>query len=143
MLRVLIVCLLLNLSAFAHGFYYKVIDGALAIHVATGNNIAISDAKVVVYAPGGSLAFTKGITDINGNFAFLPDSKGEWRVLVDVPSDHGSHKKEFKIEIDDNFKLQDYEKEPYERYFTLIASLGIIFGLFGMYSIYLNRRKEN
>lgn len=140
MIRVLLICLALNFSLFAHGVFYKVLDGAIAIRITAPNNLAISDANVSIYAPGGSLAFTKGKTDINGNFAFLPDGKGEWKVLVDVPSDHGSHKKEFFVTVDDNRKLVDYDKEPYERYFALLSSLGILFGLFGLYSIYLRRK---
>lgn len=128
--------------ANAHGFFYKVVDGAIAIHISTGNNIALSDAKISIYAPEASLAYTKGTTDINGNFAFLPDSEGLWKVLINVPSDHGSHKKEFTINIDQNIKLKDYEKEPYERYFVFISSLGIIFGMFGLYSIYLRRKEK-
>lgn len=140
MIRVFLFCLVLNFSLFAHGVFYKVMEGAISVRITAPNNIAISDAKVSIYAPGGSLAFTKGKTDINGNFAFLPDSKGKWKVLVDVPSDHGSHKKEFTVDINENFKLQDYDKEPFERYFAILSALGILFGIFGLYSIYLRRK---
>lgn len=140
MIRILLICLALNFSLFAHGVFYKVLDGALAIRITAPNNLAISDAKIMVFAPEGSLPFTTGKTDINGNFAFLPDSKGNWKVLVDVPSDHGSHKKEFFVEVGDNYKLKDYDKEPYERYFAILSALGILFGIFGLYSMYLRRK---
>ena len=140
MVKFLISLWVLSLSLFAHGIFYKVLDGALAINITAPNNLVISDAKVVVYAPEGSLPYAKGITDINGNFAFLPDSKGSWKVLIDVPSDHGSHKKEFNILIDDKFEIKDYDKPPYERYFAILSILGIIFGIFGIFSIYLRRK---
>lgn len=140
MIKIILFCFVLNFSLFAHGVFYKVIQGAVAIRITAPNNLAISNAKVSIYAPEASLAFSKGKTDINGNFAFLPDVKGKWKVIVDVPSDHGSHTKEFFVSINDNFQLQDYDKEPYERYFAILSVLGILFGIFGLYSIYLRRK---
>jgi nickel transport protein len=143
MIKMLLSCFVLNLSLFAHGIFYKVLDGALTINITAPNNLAISDAKVVIYAPEGSLPYTKGITDVNGNFSFLPDTQGNWKVVLNIPSDHGNHKKEFSIVVDEKLKMKNYEKQPYERYFAILASLGLIFGIFGLYTMYLRKKDMN
>ncbi len=140
MLKAIITTLILSLSAFAHGIYYDLIEGAIAVRITAPNNVPISNAKVEVYAPEASLAFVQGRSDINGNFAFLPDSKGVWRVLINADSDHGGHLKEFTINIDDKFKIKDFEKPPYERYLTIISVLGLLFGIFGIFTIIKSRK---
>ncbi len=140
MIKSIITILILGLSAFAHGIYYDVIEGAIAVRITAPNNVPISNAKVEVYAPDASLAFVQGKSDINGNFAFLPDSKGNWRILINADSDHGGHLKEFTINIDDKFQIKDFEKPPYERYFTIISVLGFLFGVFGVFSMIKSRR---
>lgn len=143
MLKAIITTLILTLSAFAHGIYYDLIEGAIAVRITAPNNVPISNAKVEVYAPEASLAFVQGRSDINGNFAFLPDSKGVWKVLINADSDHGGHLKEFTINIDDKFKIKDFEKPPYERYFTIISVLGFLFGIFGVFSMIKSRKDTN
>lgn len=143
MLKAIITTLILTLSAFAHGIYYDLIEGAIAVRITAPNNVPISNAKVEVYAPEASLAFVQGRSDINGNFAFLPDSKGVWKVLINADSDHGGHLKEFTINIDDKFKIKDFEKLPYERYFTIISVLGFLFGIFGVFSMIKSRKDTN
>ncbi len=125
----------------AHGVFYKVGDKALGVTITSANNLAIANANVTVYAPSASLPFVKGNTDINGNFAFVPDSHGKWRINVDVPSDHGSHKKEFFIEVDKNFDIKSFEKMPLERYSKILNSLGILFGIFGVIALIKCRKK--
>ncbi len=132
MIKAIITTLILSLSAFAHGIYYDLIEGAIAVRITAPNNVPISNAKVTIYAPEASLAFVEGRSDINGNFAFLPDSRGIWKVLINADSDHGGHLKEFTINIDDKFKIKDFEKPPYERYLTIISVLGLLFGIFAM-----------
>ena len=140
MIKSIITILILGLSAFAHGIYYDVIEGAIAVRITAPNNVPISNAKVEVYAQEASLPFVQGRSDINGNFAFLPDSKGNWRILINADSDHGGHLKEFTINIDDKFEIKDFEKPPYERYLTVISVLGILFGIFGIFMMLKSRK---
>ncbi|SKB31642.1 hypothetical protein [Malaciobacter marinus] len=141
-IRAIITALLLNLSAFAHGVFYELVDGSVGVRVTAPNNIAISDADITIYAPEASLPFTKGKTDVNGNFAFIPDSHGQWRVVINVGSDHGAHIKDFKITIDENQKVKEFEKTPYERYMKILSVLGLLLGLFGIIVLLKNRKKD-
>ncbi|ADG94662.1 conserved hypothetical protein [Arcobacter nitrofigilis DSM 7299] len=140
-LKIFLGAILLNVSLFAHGVFYEVVDGAIGIRVTAPNNIAISNATITIYAPEASLPFTKGKTDVNGNFAFMPDSYGEWRVKINVPSNHGPHLKDFKINIDKNFKVKSYEKVPYDRYMKILSVLGFLLGIFGIIILFKNRKK--
>jgi nickel transport protein len=140
-LKSIVILFFSSLSLFAHGIFYEVEKGAMSVRITSANNLAISDAKVKVYAPGGSLAYARGYTDINGNFAFMPDSKGKWLVKVTVSSDHGDHHKSFYINITNEYEIKDFEKIPLERYFGIISVLGIIFGIFGLFS-YIRIKKS-
>lgn len=139
--HILAIFIFSSLYLNAHGVFYKVGDKALGITISSANNLAISNANVTIYAPNASLPFTKGYTDINGNFAFVPDSFGKWKALVDVPSDHGSHKKEFFIEVDKNFDIKTFEEMPLERYTKILNALGILFGIFGIIALIKCRKK--
>ena len=66
-------------------------------------------------------------------FCFF-DSKGNWKILINADSDHGGHLKEFTINIDDKFKIKDFEKPPYERYFTIISVLGFYLGFWSFFN---------
>lgn len=140
--KTLVFTFILNVSVFAHGVFYDIVDGAVGVRVTAPNNIAIDNAKVTIYAPESSLPFTKGKTDLNGNFAFIPDSHGKWRVDIDVPSDHGSHLKSFHITVDENKNVKEFEKTPYDRYLNMISALGFLFGIFGLITLIKSRKKD-
>ncbi|XPV70527.1 MAG: carboxypeptidase-like regulatory domain-containing protein [Halarcobacter sp.] len=132
--------LLSSISLFGHGLFYDVVEGGVSVHITSANNISISDAKVKVFAPGGNLPYAKGYTDINGNFAFMPDSAGKWHVIVTMSSDHGNHEKEFNIELSDDYKVIDFDKLPVERYLGILSALGILFGIFGAFSFFQRKK---
>jgi nickel transport protein len=61
----------------------------------------VSQGDVFIYAPGEmETVFQSGKTDPYGNFAFIPDKAGEWRVVVD---DGTGHKNEAVIMLEDAF----------------------------------------
>lgn len=66
-----------------------------------GHDHGVSGGDVTIYAPGEmETVFQSGKTDPNGNFAFIPDKAGEWRVVVD---DGTGHKNEAVIMLEDAF----------------------------------------
>lgn len=141
-LKFLIVLFLSNISLFAHGIFYDVTEGAVNIRISSANNLSISNAKVEIFAPEGNLAYARGFTDVNGNFAFMPDSGGKWHVKVIVPSDHGNHEKEFNIELKDDYKVKDFDRVPVERYLGVFSALGIMLGFFGIFSFYREYKRK-
>lgn len=55
----------------------------------------VTGAQVTLYPPGSDTPYQTGVTDRAGVFAFLPESPGEWRVLVD---DGMGHRREASIQ---------------------------------------------
>ncbi|MBS4013526.1 MAG: hypothetical protein KGZ97_07165 [Bacteroidetes bacterium] len=64
----------------------------------------IANAKVEVFAPETETPYQLGQTDINGNFAFLPNAYGEWRIKID---DEMGHVRNTKINIPKEFFTTD------------------------------------
>ena len=53
--------------------------------------------QVSVFSPaGGGKEFQNGRTDANGGFAFIPDTPGDWRCILD---DELGHRKELTIQV--------------------------------------------
>lgn len=51
----------------------------------------LAGATVEIYAPGGEQPFQTGRTDTGGNFAFIPDTQGSWKVVIDDERGHTGH----------------------------------------------------
>ena len=67
----------------------------------------MSYAKVYVYSPNSKetdVEFQNGRTDAKGNFAFVPDSAGTWRITA---SDMG-HKADLQINVTEEGIVQGY-----------------------------------
>ena len=74
---------------------------AVIVKVAYAGSEPVSFAKVQVFAPGGGAAeYQTGMTDKRGNFSFVPDGAGEWKVVVD---DEEGHRREVGIPVPERF----------------------------------------
>lgn len=57
-------------------------------------------AKVEVYSPADAkVEFQNGRTDAQGRFAFMPDTAGQWRIIM---ADNMGHRVEHPVEVDAN-----------------------------------------
>lgn len=67
------------------------------VRAAYGESESVPFAAVEVYAPaGGAGLHQKGITDRDGNFAFVAGQEGRWRIVVD---DGMGHRAETYVDI--------------------------------------------
>ena len=86
----------------AHGVGYRqsnLKSIALEFFYSTGEKMSYREAKV--FSPQDSkFAVQSGRTDEQGRFAFIPDSPGEWRVIV---RDEEGHQCEAKINLSKEF----------------------------------------
>ena len=89
-------------SSYAHGTGYRHSSlKAIALEFAYSTGEAMSYREARVYSPSDEkFAAQSGRTDEYGRFAFIPDVKGEWRVIV---RDEEGHQCEAKINITDEF----------------------------------------
>ena len=87
---------------FAHGVGYRESElksVPLEFFYSTGEKMSYREAKI--FSPKDEkFAVQSGRTDENGRFAFIPDTAGEWRVIV---RDEEGHQCEAKINITQEF----------------------------------------
>lgn len=76
---------------FAHGVHYFIEQHQAAVlYVRYDSGQPMAGAKVQIYDPAKeNKVYQSGITDSHGRFAFLPDHKGEWIVVVNDQRGHG------------------------------------------------------
>lgn len=104
----------------------------------------VADATVTIYSPAASeVVWQAGRTDKAGNFAFLPNTEGDWIFVVD---DQKGHTKKLTITIaSDFFAVEEpanisvgnevvlpTASRPCRAYQT-ITGLSLIFGLAGIF----------
>ncbi len=78
-------------SALAHGITVDIsIEGGVVILGASYSPAQpLVDASVFIYSPAEpENEWQKGRTDKTGHFAFLPDAKGEWSIVIDDQKGH-------------------------------------------------------
>ena len=99
-------------------------------------------AEVSIYAPDDSQrAFQRGRTDRLGRFAFCPQQKGSWRVII---SDGMGHQIDEKIEVGKAPGAAPSvapQAAGLPMAYKVLVGLSLIFGLFGLASIVLAHRK--
>ena len=83
----------------AHGTDYRLLDekSAVVVEFIYSDNQPMAYAEVLVYSPeNDSVEYQNGRTDMNGRFAFYPQSPGNWRIQAD---DGTGHLERVSIEI--------------------------------------------
>ena len=117
----------------------------VSIHSQYGENEFCSYADVSIFGPKSDTAeFQTGNADVYGNFSFLPDSPGIWKVKVD---DGLGHVKSIKTEVTDSFfSVQqkeidssaasvktDHPGKKIPVYLKAVFGLSLIFGITGIF----------
>lgn len=90
---------LLPQPAAGHGTDYRILDSkaAIAVEFIYSDNQPMRYAEVLVFSPDeNEFEYQNGRTDRNGQFAFYPDSPGEWRIQAD---DGTGHMEKVSIEV--------------------------------------------
>jgi nickel transport protein len=102
---------------------------------------------VRVYRPAEkSEIFQTGVTDSHGRFAFVPDSAGEWRVIVEDGTGHlatASFTPGIDEAPDETAEMtgsSDSAKRG-DRVREIVMGIAVIFGLFGIVALFYCRRK--
>ncbi|MDY6968781.1 MAG: hypothetical protein SVR08_09040 [Spirochaetota bacterium] len=123
-------------SALAHGVTYEIQrDSAVIVKAGYDDGEPMSYAEVKIFSPDvQKVEHQNGRTDNNGNFAFLPNRTGKWRIVVNDGLGHSFTAETLikeKIEIESHGQgLGNWQK--------LIMSACIIWGLTGT-ALYFKR----
>lgn len=140
-LRAVLVAAGLAPSAAAHelALAVRLASPAVVVRAAYGGTEPLPFAKVQVFAAAGK-AFQSGVTDTHGQFAFVPDAAGDWRLVVD---DETGHRAEIKIPVSEAF-LAGTSGEPGtttgSRGERALTGIALILGIAGLLYGYRSRR---
>jgi len=126
--------------AEAHTVNYQVENKGLTVRVFYAQDDPASYCEYEVYGPGDEIPHQKGRTDKNGCVSFLPDRKGTWKVKVWGESEHGFHGTDVSVEVGEGLMLKGFKKPLVATHLKLFVGVSLIFGLFGIITLWRNWR---
>lgn len=124
-----------------HGLTHSAqLGSAVIVELRYADDSPFSYESAEVYRPAETLPFFTGRTDANGRLAFVPDRSGDWRVRAFSEDGHGG---DFTVAAAadggssaPSAGLGDVGGLP----IGLPIGLAIIFGIFGIWSLFVRRR---
>ena len=115
-------------DSYAHGVGYRhseLKSIALEFFYSTGEKMSYREARV--FSPKDSkFAAQTGRTDEQGRFAFIPDTSGEWRVIV---RDEEGHQCEAKITVSENLSASVHDESVNDLWLRAILGVSILFNV--------------
>jgi nickel transport protein len=130
-------------QAEAHSINYLVEQKGMAIRAFYSENDPAAYSQYELYGPGDKEPHQLGRTDKNGYVAFVPDRPGIWKLQVWGESSHGYHGVTTEINVDKNLGLESFSKPLVATYTKFVTGISLIIGLFGMYALWLSRRRKS
>ena len=130
-------CAWLSGQALAHELQHSVDEGAavsVKLSFAGGNDFAFEAYEV--YRAGDEIPFQVGRTDAQGRVVFIPDRAGTWRVKVFSEDGHGV---DFSFTTGVKSDVRDTSPSPLGRHLRIIVGVSIIFGFFGLVTLFRRR----
>ncbi|ARR01114.1 MULTISPECIES: hypothetical protein [Campylobacter] len=140
-MKFILLIFLCVIFGFAHGVSYTVNDGkAIIISANFTQNTPVAYGKIDIYEGDSAIALLHGQTDSYGKFAFLPPKSGIYRIELTAFSDHGEHKSEFSVTVNDDFSVEKYDELAYVKYQGVLSVIGVLFGIFGILVLVKHRK---
>ena len=137
----ILLLLLIGLAApaGAHELHHRVTQAdAVVVELYHTDQIRFSYETYEIYHEDEEVPFETGRTDQNGRLAFLPDRAGSWRIKAFSADGHGV---DFRIDVDAAMGIPAAGSPFYQRYGRILFGVGILFGIFGLLSLFLGRRR--
>jgi nickel transport protein len=109
---------------------FSIAAPAVVVRAAYGGSEPVPFAKVQIFAPASpTQEFQMGHTDRRGYFSFVPETGGNWLVVVD---DEEGHRRELTVPVPAGFRT-DSEPAPAKasRFERALLGVALIFGLTG------------
>jgi nickel transport protein len=124
-------------QAMAHDLQHSINEGtavSVKLFFADGNDFDFESYEV--YRAGEEIPFQVGRTDALGRVVFLPDRAGTWRIKTFSEEGHGA---DFAFTTGAKNHIQETNKPFLERHLRIIAGVSVIFGVFGLATLFLRR----
>jgi len=128
-------------SARAHSINYQVEQKGMAVRAFYSEKDVAAYSQYELYGPGDKNPHQIGRTDKNGYIGFVPDRPGVWKLQVWGESTHGFHGVTTDIKVDKALGLEGFSKPLLAAHTKFITGISLVFGLFGLYSFWLSRRR--
>lgn len=125
-----------------HSIHYHVQPKGISVKVFYEKENPASYSEYELFGPGDKEPHQIGRTDKNGFLSFLPDRPGTWRIRVWGESTHGFHGVTIDVQVDQALQLESFSKPLLATHTKLIVGVSLIFGLFGIYTLWRSRRKK-
>jgi len=135
----LLLCILNGFPAFGHDLEFVVGDAAAVVvsfSYPGAGDFAFESYEV--YHEGEDVPFQVGRTDRQGRLVFVPDRPGKWRIKAFAEDGHG---REFSIATDARGGVQQVGQPMLSRNLRIAVGVALIFGLFGLVSLFGRRRQ--
>ena len=130
-------CAWLPGQALAHDLQHSIDEGAaVAVKLFFADGSAFSFETYEVYRAGEEIPFQVGRTDIQGRVVFIPDRAGTWRVKAFSEDGHGA---DLSFTTGAKNDIHDANQPFLERHLRIIAGVSVIFGVFGLASLFARR----
>ena len=127
--------------ANAHSINYQVEQKGMAVRAFYSEKDAAVYSQYELYGPGDKNPHQIGRTDKNGYVGFVPDRPGVWKLQVWGESTHGFHGVTTEIKVDKALGLEGFSKPLLAAHTKFITGISLVFGLFGLYSFWLSRKR--
>ena len=137
LLAALALCAWLPGQALAHDLQHSIEEGAavsIKLFFADGNEFSFESYEV--YRAGEEVPFQVGRTDAQGRVVFIPDRAGAWRVKAFSEDGHGV---DFSFTTGVKSDVQDADEPPLARHLRILVGLSVIFGVFGLVTLFTRR----
>ncbi len=122
-----------------HPIYASEGTGALFVKSYYDGGTPAAFADVIIYGPDGE-EFITGMTDKNGVFAFLPDTAGDWKTVIDDGMGHRIIK---NIVVNEALKIDINDKSKYTPgFFGIVTGVSLIFGLWGLFALTMGKKDK-
>ena len=134
----LLLCFWLPERAAGHDLQHSIEEGVavtVKLFYADGNEFSFESYEV--YRAGEEIPFQVGRTDALGRIVFLPDRAGTWRVKAFSEDGHGA---DLSLTTGAQGAIESADRPLFERHARLVVGVSIIFGIFGLLSLFARRR---
>jgi nickel transport protein len=136
----LALCAWLPGRAAAHDLQHSVGEGAaVSVKLFFADGKEFSFESYELYRAGDEIPFQVGRTDIEGRVVFLPDRAGTWRLKVFSEDGHGA---DLSFTTGGEGGVQDANEPFLERHLRIIVGVSVIFGVFGLVSLFARRGRQ-
>jgi nickel transport protein len=134
----LMLCAWLPGQALAHEMQHRIDEGpAVAVKLFFADGSDFSFESYELYHTGEEIPFQVGRTDSRGRVVFIPDRAGTWRLKAFSEDGHGV---DFSFATGAKGDARNVNRPFLERRLLIVVGVSVIFGIFGVVSLFTRKR---